>query len=100
MTLATLKAEFESKHAAFKAIVAARFPGCEERHWLRAVEHEVTAPAGNRAPIGRRNADTSQDVALAADSGIRAAWDAYITALHAFYSLRDGPRGFLGGKGL
>lgn len=25
---------------------------------------------------------------------------AYIAALHAFYALRDGPRGFLGGKGL
>ena len=31
---------------------------------------------------------------------VSAAWDEYVEALHAFYEMRDGPSGFLGGRGL
>jgi len=47
----------------------------------------------------RRNDDTSRDSDLAGDTELRHAWEHYIAALHAFYVMRDGPRGFLGGRG-
>lgn len=85
------KAEYESAKLAFDVLLAAEFPGCDEWDWLRAVAHVN----GDNC---RRNEDTSQDEAMAAHVGIRAAWDRYIAALHVFYALRDGPHGFLGGR--
>ena len=93
MQLNTARSEFEQKHKVFETLVAERFPGNDEWHWLRAVAHIN----GDNC---RRNDDTSQDAAMAADADIRAAWDAYIKALHAFYLLRDGPNGVLGGRSL
>lgn len=89
--LAALKAAADAAHAAFTGTVDRLFPGATEWHWLRAVSH-----IGGEAV--RRNDDTSKDTALAASAEIRAAWDAYLGALHAYYSLRDGPNGFLGGR--
>lgn len=91
--LADLKAASDVAHSRVNLVIAAKFPGCDEWHWQRAVAHI------NGENI-RRNDDTSQDAALAADESIRAAWDAYIVVLHAFYLLRDGPLGVLGGRGI
>lgn len=90
-SLAQLKASYEAAHSALNNTIAAAFPGMDEWHWLRAVAHIE----GDNC---RRNDDTSNDEALASDQDIRAAWDNYITKLHAFYSLRDGPDGFLGSR--
>lgn len=78
----------------FAAMVAREFPGRVPADWYRAVEHSKPNP------IARPNDDTSQDAAMAAHEGLKRAHDAYIAALHEYYSLRDGPRGFLGGRGL
>ena len=93
MTLEQAKSSYESARAAFHAALVAAFPGRDEWDWKRAVAHM-------RGENIRRNDDTSQDEAMASHAGIRAAWDDYITKLHAFYLLRDGPNGVLGGRGL
>ena len=90
MTLSMLKANFESKRKEWLDLIPAKFPGRESWDWLRAC-------AAARGENVRRNDDTSQDEAMAADVEIRAAHDAYISAVHAFYRARDGEGGFLGG---
>jgi hypothetical protein len=92
-TLAALKSAHEAAFERFLASIDQSFPGFTEWHWYRAVEHV------NGKGIGRRNDDTTFDEALSNDVAIKDAHDSYIAALHAFYSLRDGPRGVLGGRG-
>ncbi len=93
MNLATLKTDFEAGRQIWRELIPAKFPGRGEWDWQRAC-------AAVRGDNVRRNDDTSQDEAMAADPEIRAAHDAYISALHAFYRARDGEGGFLGGKGV
>lgn len=92
-TLAALRIKFETARELVDEIIGAEFPGMDTRCWLLAVSHVA---GGNIW----RNDDTSHDEALAAHTGIKAAWDEYITALHAYYALRGGPRGFLGNMGV
>jgi hypothetical protein len=92
-TLEAARDTYKASEAAFHATIAAEFPGLGETEWQRAHNHLDGTPF-------RRNDDTSNDVALAGSATIQAAWDAYIRDLHAFYALRDGPGGVLGGRGL
>lgn len=92
-TLGEARAASEKAHAEFTALVASRFPGADKYHWYRALSHI-------NGTIGRWNDDTSRDEAMAADVDIRAVYDDYIKKLHAFYRLRDGDKGVLGGRGL
>jgi hypothetical protein len=75
----------------FENTIARKFPGCDKWHWSRAC-------AAIRGENVRRNDDTSQDTALAADKEIRTAYDCYIKALHLFYEARDGRHRFLGAR--
>lgn len=68
------------------------FPSADQWVWHRAC-------AAIRGENVRRNDNQSLDATLAADTDIRAAWDAYIVKLHAFYTARDGGTGFLGFRG-
>lgn len=90
-TLQQAKTAFEAAHAEFVTVLTAAFPGMDEYHWLRADAHV-------KGHIGQRNEDTSRDVEMAAHVPTRNAWDSYIAKLHAFYLLRDGPGGVLGGR--
>ena len=92
MKLAAMRQDFEAAHTAFKTLLAERY-GVDERTWYRAFPRKKWDPV-----IGRRNSDTSQDAALAADKDIRAAHDEYVRLFRAFYLARDG--GVLGGRGL
>lgn len=89
--LTALKIAADAAHVAFTSAVDRLFPGATEWDWLRAVSY------GNGENVCR-NDDTSRDAHLAASAEIRAAWDAYLRELHAYYLLRDGPNGFLGGR--
>ncbi len=91
--LAALRTATDSARASFEAAIARNFPGADEWQWQRAVAHI----AGENV---RRNDDTSCDAALAGCVDIGAAWDCYMTALHAFYLARDGAGGVLGSRGL
>ena len=91
-SLESLRRIFEADHWCFVGMISSRY-GVDEATWLRAVAHI----AGH---VGARNEDMSKDLELADDVEVRAAWDKYITSLHKFYLLRDGPNGFLGGRGL
>lgn len=93
MTLAQLRAAADDKHQTFIGLIDSAFPGLDQWHWQRAC-------AAARGENVRRNDDTSNDSALASNAAIRAAWDDYIQALHAFYRARDGEKGFLGSRGL
>ena len=88
-TLTGLRRGFELARDDFRNLLSSRFPGADEWTWHRACD--AVANKGRR-----RNEDESRDAALAADTGIRAAWDEYIRLLHVFYRARDGERGFLG----
>jgi hypothetical protein len=92
-TLASLRSIADAAYIDFRKIITTALPGMDEWHWYRAL---VAIKGG----VGRHNDDKSHDSALAAHEGIKAAHDEYIRALHAFYALRDGPNGFLGGRGL
>lgn len=87
--LANLKATSDNLHAQFQSVISAAFPGADEWHWYRALAHID----GHNS---RRNDDTSRDADMAAHEGIKTAHDNYISALHEFYQLRDGPHGVLG----
>ena len=93
VNLGSLHGIADHKRQEFERLVAAKFPGRDHWHWTRAC-------AAIRGDNVRRNDDQSDDVALADDAEIRAAWETYTGALHAFYRARDGERGFLGGRGL
>lgn len=90
VTLTQLRAAADREKANFDRVVSEAFPGMDEWHWIRAVTHM------DGDNCHRRNDDTSQDAAMAAHAGIKAAWSVYMTALHSFYALRDGPNGVLG----
>ena len=66
MNLAPLKSDFEAKRQLWRDLVSTKFPGRGEWDWQRAV-------AAVRGENVRRNDDTSQDAAMAADVEIRAA---------------------------
>ena len=87
--LTSLQAEASRLATVFEDTLSKKFPLRTKWDWYRAID----AVSGG---IARRNDDTSQDAALAADADILAAHDAYIKALHDFYRARDGERGFLG----
>ena len=91
--LTALRADADDKLIGLICLVAEKFPGRTKWDWSRAC-------AATRGENVRRNDDQSDDAALAADTDLRAAHDAYIAALHAFYAARDGAGGFLGGRGL
>jgi hypothetical protein len=93
VNLAPLLAAANAARAAFESEVPKHFPGNDRWHWSRAC-------AAMRGENCRRNDDTSNDEALAAHPEIRAAYDAYITALHVYYRARDGEHGFLGSRGV
>jgi hypothetical protein len=78
---------------AFEGSVPRLFPGRDHWDWTRA----CAAVKGENV---RRNDDTSQDEAMAAHPAIRALHAEYIQSIQAYYRLRDGDKGFLGGKGL
>lgn len=90
--LNALRAKARNLYAEHEAVFARKYTGLDHWHWSRAVAHM-------KGENVRRNDDTSRDAELAADPELRATWDAYITALHAFYRARDGERGFLGSRG-
>lgn len=92
-TLADLRAAHESAKASLDALVSRKFTGATVWNWYRAL-HAV------KGELGRRNDDTSDDLALAADADIKASHDEYIRLLYVFYSARDGAGGVLGGRGL
>ena len=89
MTLTALRTAADAILVSFEELVPRRFPGRDKWDWYRA----IAAVKGENI---RRNDDQSQDAALAADQDIKSAHDAYITALHRFYSARDGEGGVLG----
>ncbi|WP_316224975.1 MULTISPECIES: hypothetical protein [unclassified Bradyrhizobium] len=91
--LTDLRAASDGAKAHFDATIQRMFPGADEWDWFRAIERI-------NGGIGRHNDDTSRDEALAASVEIREAHDSYLKALHAFYLLRDGPHGALGGSGV
>jgi hypothetical protein len=91
--LETLHAKYEAAEREFEDAIISQFPGLTKWDWFRACDRI-------EGGIGRRNDDTSQDEALASNARIRAAHDDYISKLHKFYSLRDGPRGFLARRGM
>jgi hypothetical protein len=91
--LEALHKNAETLERAFQDLIARKFPGRDEWDWLRA----CGAVRGDNI---RRNDDTSQDAALAADADLEAAYGKYLDALHKFYRARDGERGVLGGRGL
>ena len=88
-TLQALRTAHENSYAALLALIDRKFPGASIYHWYRA----LTAVKGEN---GRRNDDTSHDVAMAADTDIKAAHDEYIRLLHVFYRARDGEHGVSG----
>lgn len=90
-TLTQLRAEADTAREAMQALIARKFPGCNEWNWYRA----LSAVEGKNH---RRNDDTTNDAALAADAEIRTAHDEYIRLLHIFYTARDGAGGVLGGR--
>ncbi len=90
-SLTEMRATADTARQAMQALIARKFPGCNEWHWYRA----LSAVEGEDC---RRNDDTTNDAALAADSEIRAAHDEYIRVLHVFYRARDGAGGVLGGR--
>lgn len=92
-SLSALRSAQEVALESLRALISARFPGCNEWHWYRAL-HAV------RGDVGRRTDDTSNDIVLATDTDIESAHDEYIRRLHVFYEARDGAGGFLGGRGL
>lgn len=91
--LATAQADWQKAYAWFQLQIRDEFPGATEWDWFRA----CSAAAGENT---RRNADTSRDAAMAASETIRASHAKYIRLLHVFYTMRDGPNGVLGGRGL
>lgn len=91
--LAVMRIEAEAARLHFERLVAKHFPGLDKWHWYRA----MAAEAGH---VGRPNADTSKDKALAGDLEIETAHNEYIRLLHVFYKARDGEHGFLGGRGV
>ena len=88
--LSALRGEAERLRVAFESLVASKYPGFDQWHWFRALEHS------RPNPIGRPNDDRSRDATLAADQEIACAYDAYIAALHLYCGARDGEHGFLG----
>jgi hypothetical protein len=88
-TLQTLRTAHEAAYADLLALIDRKFPGAAIWNWYRA----LLAVKGEN---GRRNDDTSHDVAMAADTDIKAAHDEYIRLLHVFYRARDGEHGVLG----
>lgn len=88
--LTQLRAAATTARETMQALVASKFPECTEWHWYRA----LAAIKGDNC---RRNDDTTNDAAMAADLDIRAAHDEYIRLLHVFYRARDGEHGVLGG---
>lgn len=90
-SLTKLRDAATTARESMQSLVASKFPGCTEWHWYRA----LSAIKGEN---GRRNDDTTNDAALAADADIRAAHDEYIRLLHVFYRARDGEHGVLGGR--
>jgi len=93
VTLQDLRARHEALMVELLTTIEREFPGRDEWDWYRAL-HAV------RNEPGRRNEDQSDDIGLAGSVMIRAAWDAYIKALHEFYRARDGEHGVLGGRGI
>ena len=92
MTLQALRTAQEAAYADLVALIDRKFPGATIWNWY----HALVAVEGT---IGRRNDDTSHDVALAADTDIKAAHDEFIRLLHVFYRARDGEHGVLGAYG-
>lgn len=90
--LGQLRADAAMLRIVWLDLIDHKFPGCDEWTWFRA----LSAIKGDNC---RRNEDTSQDAALAADQEIEQTYAMYIKALHRFYKARDGERGFLGGRG-
>lgn len=90
-TLSEMRTTATAAREAMQALVACKFPGCTEWHWYRAL-------SAIKRDDCRRNDDTSNDAALAADADIRTAHDEYIRLLHVFYRARDGEGGVLGGR--
>lgn len=93
MNLDEARTAWESAKFHFDMVLGFQFPGLNEWDWYRACSHMRGEPT-------RRNDDTSHDEALASNVYIRTAFDDYITKLHSFYLLRDGPNGVLGGRRL
>jgi hypothetical protein len=90
-TLSTLRSAQEAAYASLLSLIARKHPKQTIWHWYRA----CSALRGENL---RRNDDTTHDAAMAHDAEIHAAHVDYIEKLHAFYSLRDGPNGVLGGR--
>lgn len=88
--LAALRATHETALRDFESLLESHFPGADKATWFRAC-------SAIRGENTRRNDDTSR-VALATDTELSTAWDAYIVKLHAFYAARDGSHGFLGSR--
>ena len=91
MTLTEMRDEAHRLNESFLEAVRRVRPDFGAYHWYRAL-------SASRGENVRRNTDTSCDAALASSVEIRAAHDAYIVALHAFYRARDGEGGVLGGR--
>lgn len=72
----------------WKTTLARYYPGMDVWTWYKA--HDAVS-----------NGDATADQKKAAENDeINAAHDQYIRDLHAFYLLRDGPKGFLGKYGV
>jgi hypothetical protein len=72
--------------AHFENTLRAKYPRADRWTWYRAEEAVKNGTADK------------WDAAMAGDTEIAAAHDAWMADLHAFYALRDGPNGFLGGR--
>lgn len=86
-TLTALRAAADAAYHLFLASVETVAAGVTEYDWYRALPDSGTT---------RKNDDRRNDAALAGSAAIRAAHDAYIRELHAYYLARDGEGGFLG----
>ena len=84
MSLDTLRQLATVAEQHFETELRNQYPRADKFTWYRACE---------KATNGTTN---HFDLDMAHNQRIRAAHDAYIRAIHAFYEARDGERGFLG----
>lgn len=86
--LETLHKTAHTKEIAFETILRAHYPRADRWTYYRAAEKTQNGTADK------------WDREMAENTEINAAHAEYIRALHAFYAVRDGNKGFLGSRGL
>lgn len=84
MNIDTLRQLATAAEQRFETALRDHYPRADKFTWFRACEKATNGAADHF------------DLDMAHNQRIRAAHDAYIRAIHAFYAARDGKHGFLG----